>query len=228
MNCKDVLGRLDPFLDGELEMEANLEVTRHLEDCSGCASVFEGERNLIEELRRRVEPPAPVPLRARIAEALDRAQAPASRRAAFRILIPAAAAAALVALFASIFPAGEAAAQGIARQAAQWHDAQPAGAAPVSGTPELVSYFRDRGQPCCLHEDLISGGLKYGYKKACVEKSGIAGAVTCWWTAGCPVSGKRMTHAVFRAPVAPVPPGRLHRFEARGRTILVGYRDGFV
>jgi len=227
MNCKTALGRLDPYLDGELEMDQNLEVARHLEDCTGCASVFEGERNLIAEIRGRSVPPAPAPLRARIAEGIDRAEASAPRWPALRILIPAAAAVALVVVFGSVFTVGGEA-EAIALQAVRWHEDKPAGAVAVSGAPELASYFGDRGQKCCLHEELVGAGMNYRYKQACVDDSGIGGAVTCWWAAGCPVSGKRMTHAVFRVPFPPVPPGRLHRFDMRGRTVLLGYRDGFV
>jgi len=209
-------------------MDHNLEVARHLEDCAGCASVFEGERNLIAEIRGRALPPAPAPLRARIAEAIDHAQASAPKWPALRILIPMAAAAALVVVFGSVFSVGGEA-EAIALQAVRWHEGKPLDAVPVSGAPELASFFSERGQKSCLHEKLVSAGMNYGYKNACVENAGIDGAVTCWWTAGCPVSGKRMTHACFKAPPGlekVIPAGRLHPVAIGGRTVLVGHRNG--
>jgi hypothetical protein len=234
MNCRDTRDRLERYLDGELEMEANLEVVGHLEACSGCASVFEGERKFLDEIRRRGEGvPAPAPLRGRIERAIAGDAVPARPWPFARALVPAAAAAILVALFVSVFSVGTASASpdSMARQAAAWHAAAPGAAIPVSGTPELVSYFRDHGEDSCLHEGAVCGGMKYAYKGALVEKSGIAGSVTCWWTAGCPVSGCRMTHARFRAPPGLEKvwaPGQVKQREVGGRTVILGFQKGFV
>jgi len=67
MECRDVLGRLSPFLDDELDPVASREISRHLESCSSCAAALERQRKLGESLRRDLEyHRAPDLLRARV------------------------------------------------------------------------------------------------------------------------------------------------------------------
>ena len=55
MVCRDVMDRLSPFLDDELDPVASREVSRHLESCADCAAAFDRRRRLSESLRRDLE-----------------------------------------------------------------------------------------------------------------------------------------------------------------------------
>src|SRR2546425_747074 len=68
MVCRDVMDRLSPFLDDELDPVASREVSRHLESCTDCAAALDRRRKLSESLRRDLEyHRAPDLLRARVA-----------------------------------------------------------------------------------------------------------------------------------------------------------------
>jgi len=232
MNCSDARGRLDPYLDGELEMDENVQVVRHLETCSGCSSVFEGERLLFDEVRRQAEiAPAPAGLRDRISAEIGRTKTAARPWPFSRALIPAAAAAVLVALFVTVFSPQPLEAETLARKAVAWHDGKTASVVPFSSAPELVSFFGSKGRKSCIHEKSVTAGMNYGYKAACVEKTGPAGEITCWWTAACPVSGSRMSHANFPAPAGlekSLTPGQRKTLEIDGRVVILSASKGFV
>ena len=67
MVCRDVMDRLSPFLDDELDPIASREVSGHLESCPNCAAAFDRQRKLSESLRRDLEyHRAPDLLRARV------------------------------------------------------------------------------------------------------------------------------------------------------------------
>lgn len=67
MECRDVLDRLSPFQDDELDAVASHEISRHLESCSGCAAALDRQRRLGEALRHDLEyHHAPDLLRARV------------------------------------------------------------------------------------------------------------------------------------------------------------------
>ena len=67
MVCREVMDRISPFLDDELDPVASREVSRHLESCPDCAAAFDRQRKLSESLRRDLEyHPAPDVLRARV------------------------------------------------------------------------------------------------------------------------------------------------------------------
>ena len=232
MNCSDARGRLNPYLDGELDMDENVQVLRHLEDCTGCTSVFEGEKALFDEVRRQAAgPSAPSGLRDRIAGQIAKSR-PAARPWPFaRAFVPAAAAAVLAAVFVTFFASGPLKAEAMASRAVAWHELPHANAAAISGAPEIVSFYTGRHQKSCMHERVVGSGMEYGYKSACVEDTGPAGTVTCWWTAACPKSGTRMTHARF-----PVPAGGekllvdnpKRRIQVGSRVVLMHYQSGFV
>ncbi len=231
MNCGDAFSRLDRYHDGELDMDENVEVVRHLESCPACASVFEGDRLFFDEVRRQAAgPPAPAVLRQRIASGISRSR-PAARPWPFaRALVPAAAAALLVGLFVTILsqPVGAA---GVARWAVAWHDGQSASAVPFTSGPELAGFFGSKGQKACIHQKSVTAGMNYDYRSACVESSDLTGEVTCWWTAACPASGKRMSHASFRAPPGfekSLTPVQRKVLEINGRAVIMNARDGFV
>ena len=232
MNCNDARGRLNPYLDGELEMDENVEVVRHLEGCSACSSVFEGERALFDEVRRQASgPSAPPGLRDRIAGQIAKSR-PAARPWPFaRALVPAAAAAVLAAVLVTFLAPGPLNAETLANRAVAWHEHPLANAALISGVPEILSYFAGKGEKTCMHEKVVGSGMEYGYKSACLDKAGPAGTVTCWWTAACPKSGTRMTHARF--PVSADAAKTLvdnpkRRISVGSRVVLMHYQSGFV
>jgi mycothiol system anti-sigma-R factor len=67
MQCRDVLDRLSPFMDDELDPVASREVAQHLESCPSCAAALERERALSAGLRAHLEyHRAPDLLRARV------------------------------------------------------------------------------------------------------------------------------------------------------------------
>lgn len=67
MVCRDVLDRLSPFLDDELDPVVSREISQHLETCPSCAAAFARQKELSESLRSQVEyHRAPDLLRARV------------------------------------------------------------------------------------------------------------------------------------------------------------------
>jgi mycothiol system anti-sigma-R factor len=67
MECREVLDRLTPFLDNELDPVASREVSRHLESCPTCAAAFARQKQLSETMRHGLEyQRAPELLRARV------------------------------------------------------------------------------------------------------------------------------------------------------------------
>jgi hypothetical protein len=107
-SCEDVRGRLDDFVDGELEEAAFQEVELHLASCAECRAQEAELRELLREARalpHEIEPPAElwdgVAARIRSQEAPRVLAFPQARR---RLLAPvlAAAAAVLLAVLASL------------------------------------------------------------------------------------------------------------------------------
>ena len=57
MECRDIMDRLSPFLDDELDPVASREVSRHLDSCSTCAAALDRQNMVkarIVELRQRI------------------------------------------------------------------------------------------------------------------------------------------------------------------------------
>lgn len=55
MVCRDVMDRLSPFLDDELDPVASREVSRHVESCPRCAATLARRRELSQSLKRDLE-----------------------------------------------------------------------------------------------------------------------------------------------------------------------------
>src|SRR5689334_4982640 len=55
MVCRDVMDRLSPFVDDELDPVASRDFARHVETCSSCAAALASQRELQESMRREVE-----------------------------------------------------------------------------------------------------------------------------------------------------------------------------
>src|SRR5690348_11622843 len=67
MVCREVMDRLSPFLDDELDPVASCEVSRHLESCRNCAAALDRQRRISDSLRHDLEyHRAPDLLRARV------------------------------------------------------------------------------------------------------------------------------------------------------------------
>jgi len=71
MLCRDVMARLSPFLDNELDPVASREVSQHLDSCAACSAALDQQRRLSESLKRDLEyHRAPDLLRMRVAREL--------------------------------------------------------------------------------------------------------------------------------------------------------------
>ena len=66
MECRDVMDRLSPFLDDELDPVASGEVSRHLETCPSCAAALARRSELSQSLRGLEYHRAPDLLRSRV------------------------------------------------------------------------------------------------------------------------------------------------------------------
>ena len=110
MLCQDVLDRLSPFLDDELDPVVSREIAGHLETCATCAAAFARQRELRESLRSHLEyHRAPDLLRARVLRdmrAAVRRDEPARSQAVARPWQWISAVAAVVAVVAGTWMAG--------------------------------------------------------------------------------------------------------------------------
>ena len=52
--CKEVLTRLDDYLDRELSPREQQQVATHLKLCTHCAQMYSFERGFIEDVRAKV------------------------------------------------------------------------------------------------------------------------------------------------------------------------------
>ena len=77
MDCREVLGCAHAYLDGELDEEERIGMSTHLRSCEGCRRRVELERSLRDKVRLSLadgQPTAPATLRARVRQALTRAE----------------------------------------------------------------------------------------------------------------------------------------------------------
>jgi anti-sigma factor (TIGR02949 family) len=106
MRCADVEKLVQPFVDGEVDGPERADLERHIASCVACSQQVAFQESFKAGLRSRLRVPAPPPeLRARVLDALDRADAlgqgparPARRLWPFALVPATAAAAALVVL----------------------------------------------------------------------------------------------------------------------------------
>jgi mycothiol system anti-sigma-R factor len=68
--CSDVLGELYRFLDGELDDQARVRITLHLDGCSPCLEAFDFEADLRRVIANRCRDQVPDDLRQRILGAI--------------------------------------------------------------------------------------------------------------------------------------------------------------
>lgn len=72
MTCEEVLKHLVAYLDHEADRHTAAEIERHLEECRGCFSRAEFERQLKAYVRAAGSRTAPERLRARIKKLVDK------------------------------------------------------------------------------------------------------------------------------------------------------------
>jgi anti-sigma factor (TIGR02949 family) len=63
LTCREVFERLNDYLDRELSPDETAAVRSHLETCAVCASEYEFEGRILDELRaklRRIDVPQPL------------------------------------------------------------------------------------------------------------------------------------------------------------------------
>ncbi len=75
-DCDDALQELYTFLDGELTEEKRRRIAQHIEDCGSCLEVFDFEVELRHVVQRKCQERVPDSLKARIADAIRKAQEP--------------------------------------------------------------------------------------------------------------------------------------------------------
>ena len=73
--CKEVLARLDDYLDRELSPRDQQQVAAHLKVCSHCAQLYHFERGFVEDVRNKaVQVQAPPELMNQISQSLRAAE----------------------------------------------------------------------------------------------------------------------------------------------------------
>lgn len=72
LTCEEVVQRLFPYIDRELDDHANAEIEHHLETCRGCYSRAEFERKLKAKVAETGQAEAPERLRKRLKGLIDR------------------------------------------------------------------------------------------------------------------------------------------------------------
>lgn len=72
ITCEEVLKHLITYLDREIDADDAAEIERHLQDCRGCFSRAEFERQLRARVRATGAAAAPDRLRVRIKEIVEK------------------------------------------------------------------------------------------------------------------------------------------------------------
>ena len=70
--CKDILGNISAYLDGELDRTACDAIERHCQGCASCASVVKGLRETVGLCREAGALPLPDAVRQRARESVRR------------------------------------------------------------------------------------------------------------------------------------------------------------
>lgn len=70
LRCREVIARLEPFLDRELSEAELAQVRQHLDDCPPCTRHFHFDEQLRRLIRVRAREEAPPSLRERILRTL--------------------------------------------------------------------------------------------------------------------------------------------------------------
>ena len=78
--CREALGVLYHYLDGELDEQRRSTIRYHLERCSPCLEAFDFEAELKVVIAQRCRESVPESLRSRVADALAQATATQGQR----------------------------------------------------------------------------------------------------------------------------------------------------
>ena len=77
MLCKEMLGSLSDYIDGDLEAELCAEIDRHVASCDHCSIVVDTLRRTVTLYHHHVHEPLPEDVKLRLLQALGLANAPA-------------------------------------------------------------------------------------------------------------------------------------------------------
>lgn len=75
MDCREIVTQLYTFLDGQLTDDRRAVIEQHLDDCSHCDDMVDFEAELRKVIAQKCREQVPDELRARVADALRRADA---------------------------------------------------------------------------------------------------------------------------------------------------------
>jgi anti-sigma factor RsiW len=70
--CRELLGKLSEYLDGELDLSACGKIEEHMEDCPPCQAFLESLRRTVEHLRHAQPAAIPEDVKREIVEAWRR------------------------------------------------------------------------------------------------------------------------------------------------------------
>ena len=71
MACKDMLGNLSDYIDGELEAELCAEIEAHVADCTNCRIVVDTLRRTVTLYHEHGHEPLPEDVKSRLLAALN-------------------------------------------------------------------------------------------------------------------------------------------------------------
>lgn len=71
MGCRDMLGNLSNYIDGELEAELCAEIEQHIASCSNCRIVVDSLKRTITLYHEHGHEPLPEDVKNRLFEALN-------------------------------------------------------------------------------------------------------------------------------------------------------------
>ena len=70
MGCKDMLGNLSEYIDGDLEAELCAEIEAHIADCTNCSIVVDTLRRTVTLYHDNCHDPLPDDVKGRLLAAL--------------------------------------------------------------------------------------------------------------------------------------------------------------
>lgn len=77
MACKDMLGNLSDYIDGELEAELCAEIEQHVSECVNCSIVVDTLKRTVTLYHEHGHEPLPDDVKLRLLAALNLGPAPA-------------------------------------------------------------------------------------------------------------------------------------------------------
>jgi anti-sigma factor (TIGR02949 family) len=226
MKCDEAKRRIDLFIDGELPVSENMQVLEHLNDCSACAGVYEGEKKLRSTFRAQLATVrAPVQLTKRITMAIRPAQE--TKRNKWRALLAAGVIFTVVAVI-LLAPVAEQP-RALAAEVVRHHEVDREGfacaktpdrrclcsACSDDGSADADAFFKEHG---CLFGCCDFGLGKLGYTTVGVSRWTWKGREVCCAVRRTP-SGKAVSYARYTDPLA-MDPDEVRFFKQGGRGVV--------